>query len=55
MGDVNRITKPFHDFEFEKLMRAMDTGKFKCKTSSFFERPVYQYTKAEVGHVSNIR
>ena len=53
MGDLHRIIKArdkkFSDPEFEKLLRDADTGKLKHKLSPFFTRPVYAYTKAEVG------
>lgn len=52
MGDVHRIPrskdKKFSDPCFEKLL-SMDIEKLPTKRSSFYIRPAYQYTKAEVG------
>lgn len=47
MGDAHRISKEYHDAEFEKLLRHMDTGKIGHNLSEYFIRPAYQYTKAE--------
>lgn len=59
MGDKNRIprcaNKPYSDPEFERTLRDSDNGKLKHNLSPFFVRPLYQYTKAEVGRVPNLR
>lgn len=57
MGDRNRIVKTkdkkFSDPGFEQLLR-IDPQKLKHNLSPFFVRPLYQYTKAEVGRVPNL-
>ena len=58
MGDLHRIVrakdKKFSDPGFEQLLR-IDPQKLKHNLSLFFIRPAYQYTKAEVGGVPNLR
>lgn len=53
MGSLHRIIKAkdkkFSDPEFTKLLRDSDTGKLNHDLSPFFTRPLYAYTKAEVG------
>ena len=51
MSGAHKITKDYHDTAFVKLMHDMDQNKVKHELSSFFTRPVYQYTKAEVGAI----
>lgn len=52
MGDLHKVIKAkdkkFSDPEFEALLRIEPT-KLSRNLSSFFTRPAYQYTKAEVG------
>lgn len=52
MGDAHRIPrsidKKFSDSCFEALLR-MDPSDLSRNLSSFYTRPAYQYTKAEVG------
>ena len=54
MGDRNRICKEHLDPEVVKVFSGIDSGKIKHNLSSFFVRPLYQYTKAEVGRVPNV-
>ena len=58
MGDVHRIPKSterkFSDPGFEQLLR-IEPQKLKHNLSPFFVRPLYQYTKAEVGRVPNLQ
>lgn len=58
MGDLHKIVKAkdkkFSDPGFEQLLR-MNPEKISKYRSPFFSRPAYQYTKAEVGDVSNLR
>lgn len=57
MGDAHRIPKSterkFSDPCFEKLLR-VDPKTLPHNSNPFFTRPVYQYTKAEVGRVQNV-
>ena len=52
MGDLHRVIKAkdkkFSDPEFEVRLRIEPT-KLSRNLSSFFTRPAYQYTKAEIG------
>jgi len=52
MGDVYRIPrsmdKKFSDACFEALLR-INPSDLSRNLSSFYTRPAYQYTKAEVG------
>lgn len=56
MGDVHRIPKAkerkFSDTEVERLLR-IDPQRLRHDLSSFFTRPAYQYTKAEIGGIVN--
>lgn len=56
MGDVHRLIrcrdKKFGDTEFEKLL-TINPCRLERRLSPFFTRPAYQYTKAEVGGVSD--
>lgn len=58
MGDKNRIIrakdKKISDPEFETLLK-ISPEKLRHNLSPFFTRPAYQYTKSEVGSVSDIR
>lgn len=54
MGDVHRIMrvkdKKFSDPEFEFILHC-DVSKLSRNLSSFFTRPAYAHTKAEVGGI----
>lgn len=58
MGDVHRIPratdKKHSDPEFERLL-SIEPAKLSRNFSQFYIRPVYQYTKAEVGRVPDLR
>lgn len=58
MGDTHRIPratdKKYSDPEFERLL-SIEPAKISRNFSQFYIRPVYQYTKAEVGRVPNLR
>lgn len=58
MGDTHRIPratdKKYSDTEFERLL-SIEPAKLSRNFSQFYIRPVYQYTKAEVGRVPNLR
>lgn len=52
---MGKLVKPFEDRNMDRLMQDIDAGRIRRKPNPFFDRPAYQYTKAEVGHVPDVR
>lgn len=47
----NEMTKSFLDIDVIKCFESLDKGELNGQISTFYARPAYQYTKAEVGGI----
>ena len=45
------LSKNYDDIDFIRCFIALDKGELDVPISSFYKRPAYQYTKAEVGGI----
>lgn len=45
------LTKNYDDIDFVRCIIALDKGELNVPISTFYARPAYQYTKAEVGGI----
>lgn len=47
----NELKKNFLDIDVIKCFEALEHGRLNGPISTFYARPAYQYTKAEVGGI----
>lgn len=49
------VSQMGHDFnnDFDKLIRAADSGKLSCRLSHFYTRPAYYGTKQQTGELKH--
>lgn len=53
MGNIPRLNKDYNDISIEMICKDLDCGLLPEHLSPTYTRPVYAYTKAAVGGVSD--